>query len=106
MQVQINTDKNIEGSEALTAEVRSVVEGALSRFSEQITRVEVHIGDHNSEKSGPADKRCMIEARLKGHKPAVATHEASSVEEAVDGAADKLKRSLESTLGRLRDKRT
>jgi ribosome-associated translation inhibitor RaiA len=105
MQVQINTDKNIDGREALTAQFRDVVESALSRFSEQITRVEVHVGDHNSTKSGPADKRCMIEARLKGHKPAVATHEASSVEEAVDGAADKLKRSLESTLGRLRDKR-
>ncbi len=105
MQIQINTDSNIEGREALAAEVTAVVEGALSRFSDRITRVEVHLSDENSDKSGQNDKRCMMEARMEGLRPAAVTHTAPTLDEAVDGAADKLKRSLESTLGRLRDKR-
>ena len=32
MQIQINTDHNIEGHEALAAQVSGVVENALSRF--------------------------------------------------------------------------
>ena len=46
MQIQVNTDSNIEGREKLTAHVRSVVESALNRFSDRITRVEVHLSDH------------------------------------------------------------
>lgn len=105
MQVQINTDTNIEGSDALTNHFRDVVESALSRFSDRITRVEVHFRDENSDKRGPADKRCMIEARLQGRPPTAVTHEASTIDDAFDGAVDKLKRSIESTLGRLRDHR-
>jgi hypothetical protein len=41
MQIQINTDHNIEGREALAAHFSEVVERALSRMSDHITRVEV-----------------------------------------------------------------
>jgi len=105
MQIQINTDHNIEGREALAAHVQGVVESVLGRFGEQITRVEVHLSDQNGDKSGQDDKRCMMEARLEGRQPTAVTHSAGTVDEAVDGAADKLKRSLESTLGRLADQR-
>ncbi|MGK2940932.1 MAG: hypothetical protein ACSLFJ_04550 [Immundisolibacter sp.] len=43
MQIQINTDHNIEGHEALAAHVSGVVQSALGRFSDQVTRVEVHL---------------------------------------------------------------
>jgi hypothetical protein len=46
----------------------------------------------------------MKEARLEGRQPIAVTHQAATVEQALEGAADKLKRSIESTLGRLRDK--
>jgi ribosomal subunit interface protein len=105
MQIQINTDSNIEGREKLAAHVKGVVESALSRFSDRITRVEVHLSDENSHKSGQDDKRCMMEARLEGRQPTAVTHQAATLDQAVDGAADKLKRSLESTLERLRDHR-
>jgi ribosome-associated translation inhibitor RaiA len=105
MQIQINTDHNIAGHEALAAQVRGVVENALSRFSDHITRVQVHLSDENGDKSGQNDKRCMMEARLEGHKPIAVTHEAATVNQAVDGAADKLARLIESTLGRLRDQK-
>jgi ribosomal subunit interface protein len=105
MHIQINTDSNIAGREELATHVKSVVERVLSRFRERITRVEVHLSDQNSDKSGQDDKRCMMEARLEGRQPTAVTHQADSLSAAVDGAADKLKRSLESTLERLKDDR-
>jgi hypothetical protein len=103
MQIQINTNSHVAGREKLAVDVRSVVESALSRFGDQITRVEVHISDQNSSKSGPDDKRCVMEARLEGRQPTAATHYAATVDQAVAGAADKLTRLIESTLGRLHD---
>ncbi len=106
MQIQINTDRNIEGHEALATHVSDVVASALSRFSAHITRVEVHLSDENSHKSGQQDKRCMMEARLEGRQPIAATHQAATVDLAVDGAAGKLTRMIEHTLGRLRDQQS
>jgi hypothetical protein len=104
MQVQVNTDSTIEGSEGLATHLRGVVETALGRFIDRITRVEVHLSDQNSDKGGQDDKRCMMEARLEGRQPIAVTHTAATVGEAVDGAAEKLKRSIESTLGSLGDR--
>ena len=87
MQIQINTDHNIGGHQALVAEVSGKVERALSRFSAHITRVEVHLSDENSLKSGQSDKRCMMEARLEGRQPIAVTHQAATLDQAVDGHA-------------------
>ena len=103
MQIQVNTDHSIEGHEALAAQVSGVVESALSRFGDHITRVEVHLSDETSHKRGHNDKRCMMEARFKGHQRSAVTHQAATLDQAVDGAADKLTRVIESTLGRLHD---
>jgi ribosome-associated translation inhibitor RaiA len=103
MQIQVNTDHSIEGHEALAAQVSGVVESALSRFGDHITRVEVHLSDETSHKRGHNDKRCMMEARFKGHQRSAVTHQAATLDQAVAGAADKLTRVIESTLGRLRD---
>ncbi len=103
MQIQVNTDNNVEGSEQLESHVRSMLESALNRFSDRITRVEVHLGDENGRKSGQADKRCMMEVRVEGRQPTAVTHHAATVEQAIDGAMDKLVSSIDTTLGRLRD---
>ena len=103
MQIQINTDHNIEGGEKLAAHFSTVVEGALEQFSDRITRVEIHLSDQNAGKSGQEDKRCMMEARLEGRQPITVTHSAASLDQAVDGAAHKLTRLIEGTLGRLHD---
>jgi hypothetical protein len=47
----------------------------------------------------------MVEARLEGRQPTAVTHQAASLGDAVEGAANKLKRSPESTLERLKDDR-
>jgi len=104
MQIQINTGHNIEGHEALATQVSGVVESALSRVSDHITRVEVHLSDENGNKQGENDKRCMMEARLEGRQPIAVTHQAATLDQAVDGAADKLSRLIESTLGRRHDR--
>lgn len=104
MQIQIHTDSNIDGRDALADQIKGVVEHALSRFSDRITRVEVHLNDESSHKSGPKDIRCMMEARLEGRPPGAVTHHAATVEQSVGGAAHKLTRLIEGTLGRLRDK--
>ncbi|MBK5257457.1 MAG: HPF/RaiA family ribosome-associated protein [Vicinamibacteria bacterium] len=101
MQIQINTDKNVDGHEQFAAQARSVVEGAIDRFRDRITRVEVHISDQNGKKSGQNDKRCVMEARMEGRTPAAVTHDAATVEDAVDGAAEKLARAIEHTIDRL-----
>ena len=106
MQIQINTDRHIEGHEALAAQVSGVVESALSRISDSITRVEVHLSDENSAKKGGNDDiRCVMEARLEGRQPSAVTHQAATVDQAVAGAAEKLTRMIESTLGQLRDEK-
>lgn len=105
MKIQLNTDVNIEGTEALAARVRATVEDALDRFSEHITRVEIHLSDENAGKSGPKDHRCMLEARLQGRQPVAVTEQAPTLDQAVNGASHKLARLLDSTLGRLHDHR-
>lgn len=105
MQIQINSDHNLQGGEPLATSVRATVEDALSRFSAHITRVEVHLGDENAGKAGSNDKRCMMEARLQGLAPVAVTEHAPTVAQAIDGAAERLVHRLEHTLGRLQDLR-
>ncbi len=101
MQVQIYTDKNIEGSEQLTHEVQAAVEATLGRFGEQLTRVEVHLSDENGHKSRGEDKKCVMEARPAGMQPVAVTHVAATLDQAVGGATEKMERLLDSTFGRL-----
>jgi ribosome-associated translation inhibitor RaiA len=105
MQIQVNTDHNIEGHERLAARITSVVENALDKVSDHITRVEVHMSDENSNKKGGKDMRCVMEARLEHHQPIAVTCLAVTLDQAVDGAADKLLRAVENTLGRLHTQR-
>lgn len=107
MQIQINADQNIEVHEELADEISGIVDNALSRFSDHITRVEVHISDENSDKKiGHDAMRCMMEARLENYQPIAVTHQDETVSQAIDGAADKLARLIEHTLGRLHDQKS
>ena len=69
MKIQVNTDDSIQGDEILSQRVGDEISSRLGRFSDQITRIEVHLSDENAEKGGGSDKRCVIEARLEGRKP-------------------------------------
>lgn len=105
MQININTDKTIERHSGLDEHVETVVKSAIARFGEQITRVEVHLSDDLSQKSADGNNRCMLEARVTNYQPIAVTEHAATLHQAISGAADKLKRALDSALGRLHDKR-
>jgi ribosomal subunit interface protein len=107
MQVLLNSDHNIRGDLRLTDIVEGEVERVLGRFDDYVTRVEVHLNDVNSPtKTGSDDKRCQMEARIKGLDPVSATHHAPSLMEAISGACEKLERALERHLGRLEGRKT
>lgn len=61
-----------------------------------VTRLEVHLSDQNGGKSGQRDKRCVMEARLEGRQPIAASDDATTLDQAVRGAADKLARLIDS----------
>ncbi|MCA1242916.1 HPF/RaiA family ribosome-associated protein [Stappia stellulata] len=100
MQIQINTDENIDGGDDLTARVSSEIHTRLDRYSQHITRIEVHLSDEDGNKSGAPAKRCLIEARLEGRQPEAVSEQAATLESAYSGAAKKLQRALETTLGK------
>lgn len=104
MQVHTHTNRTIEGSEFLSAQVDAAVTGALGRLADHVTRVDVHLSDENGEKGGADDKRCVMEARFEGRPPSAVTHQAATVEQAILGAADKLARLLETTLEKIRSR--
>ncbi|KPU93898.1 ribosomal subunit Interface protein [Variovorax paradoxus] len=105
MQIQVNTSNGIDNKEALERWADTEIQQQLQRFRDDVTRVEVHLSDENHEKAGERDKCCVMEARLAHHQPLAVKQHASSMDEAFRGASDKLKRLLDSTLGRLHNHR-
>ena len=105
MQIQVNASNGIENKETLERWADGEIKSGLSRFVEDVTRVEVHLSDETTGKSGGGDKRCTMEARLAHHQPVAVTNDAPTLDEAFRGAAGKLKRLLEHTLAKLDHKR-
>ena len=103
MLIQFNTDNNINGSERLNEYFETTISEALSRFSSQITRIEVHLKDENSNKEGLNDKRCMLEARVEGLQPIAVSSNADTIEQAVKGALGKLKSAIDTAVGKLKN---
>lgn len=103
MQIQLNTDANVEGRESLAAWLEGELKDKLTRFGDHITRIEVHLSDANAARAGEDDKRCTLEARLAGRAPVAVSHDAAKVADAFRGATDKLQRKLDTVLGRGRD---
>ena len=102
MTIQLNTDKNLRVHEGFGTKLDDLLSKELSRFSEHITRLEVHLSDENGSKEGINDKRCLLEARLEGRQPIAVSGLANTYELAVNSAIDKLKTSLDTILGRIR----
>lgn len=104
MQVLLHTDNHIEGNSRLTSHVENLVQNALDRFGERITRVEVTLTDRNSsQKSGAHDKRCVMEARLAGLQPISVTSAEESIDLALDTAIAKLEKTVAKTFDKLDD---
>ena len=104
MQVQVNTDDHIDGSDSLAQWITTEARTRLSRFQDQVTRLEVFLADVDAGKSGANDKRCRVEARIAGRQPITVTEDADKTATAFLGAVDKLTRALDTDLGRLKDR--
>lgn len=104
MDVQINTANDVAGREALTRQLEETVRTRLSRFSERLTRVEVHVGDENGDRGGD-DKRCVIEVRPAGRDPISVTDQAGSIDQATSGALAKVATALDRAFGKITDRK-
>lgn len=102
MTIQINTDNHIEGHDRMEEYFKGILEEQLKRFDDHITRIEVHLGDENSDKFGTDDKRCLIETRLAGKQPIAVTNHSDSTEKSFMGAVDKMKKVLGTTFDKLK----
>ncbi|MES2664132.1 MAG: HPF/RaiA family ribosome-associated protein [Pseudomonadota bacterium] len=105
MIIQVHTDNHIKGSERMAEKVKAMTEDTLGHLTSHITRLEIHVSDENSSKGGAADKRCKMEARLKEHQSIAVSDDAEIVDQAIAGAADKLKSAIDRVLGKLHDRR-
>lgn len=105
MTIQFNTDHNIHFSAEHRAPFIDLIEEELNRFNDQITRIEVHLSDEDSSKNSKNDIKCLLEARLAGREPVVVSNLANSKHEAIEGAIEKLKNSLDTMIGRMNDQR-
>ena len=102
MKIEVNTDRHIESSQRLIDYCKSTLEAEFSRFDEFITRIDVHLSDENGAKGGDNDKRCLLEAKLKGLSTVTTSNNASNIDDALSGAIDKMSSVLDSTISKHR----
>ena len=100
MLIEVRTDGNINGGEQFFDRVKAELRTALHRYGDRIRRLDVHFSDAVGNKTSHDDKCCMIEARLDDREPIVVTHQESSMDQAIHGAVHKLKKSIDSALGK------
>ncbi len=93
MKILINYG-DIDGSDALGEHVTECIDAALARFTDRITRVEVHLRDDKQKRRGPDDKRCTMEVRPAGDKPLAVEARAGDIYVAATECAEKLQRAV------------
>lgn len=92
--------KDLERTDAIEQHAHDAANKQLGRFAGRLTRVEIHISDENAHKSGPDDKKVLIEARPKGFDPLVVDDTGSDLYKTIDSAAAKMHRVLETTFAK------
>jgi len=101
MQILLHSDSHTDGGHLMAEHLQKVVQDAMARFAERVTRVEAHLSDANSQaKSGDSDIHCTLEARLVGHDAIVVKDHAGNAHQAIEGAVRKLKRAVGTELAK------
>ncbi len=95
---------SIRVTEELEEKLSGFIKKSLKRFSNRITRVEVHLEDENSNKGGKDDKRCSIEVRPDNLDPIIVTSKSDNYIQAVREAAEKSKASLDKAISLLSER--
>jgi ribosome-associated translation inhibitor RaiA len=101
MTIQLNADNNLSIHQEFRMKLNDMLTGELERFSDQITRLEVHLSDEDGPKKSLNDKRCLLEARLVGLNPVAVSNYSDTHENSVSGAIDKLISALDRKIGKL-----
>ena len=105
MQVQVHADDSIQGGESLAQWAQEEINTKLARLKEYVVRVEVFLTEVDALKTtGGPGKRCLMETRATGRPPIAVNAEAEKVKDAFSAAIEKLKRAVETDLGKLKDK--
>ena len=104
MTIQFNADNNLTIHESFRDKLHELLTSELDRFVENLTRLEVHLSDENGSKHGTEDKKCLLEARVKNRQPVIVTAHASNYELAVNYAAEKLKKTLNSMFEKMHER--
>lgn len=102
MQIQINPGE-VEVSPAIEERIEQEVQHALNRFTDQVTRVEVHLRNLNGPKHG-VDKRCLMEVRLAGLDPFAVEEDADDLYQAIHLASKKLERAVKHKVERHKER--
>ena len=100
MQILVNSDGNITADSRVVSFVNTEAEMALGRYKRKLERLEFHLSDVNSHKSGTHDKRCVVEARPTGHPPVAVSMAARNLRISIRGSLSKLRTSLDRCFGK------
>ena len=96
MDFQFNTDNNIDGSQQVADSIESSLRDTLSRHTDQLTRLIVHVREETADRY-----TATLEARIEGQQPQAVTGTGGSVDGAAMDAGDKMQRLLKSHFGKL-----
>jgi hypothetical protein len=106
MQVLLHADPHTDGRHQMAQHVETLVKDSLSRFGEQVTRVEAHLSDAISHvKTQPDEIHCAMEARLVGIEPVVVKGRAGNAHQAIRDAVTKLQRAVSTALAKREPRR-
>lgn len=100
MKITVNSDSSIAMNASLAKRIMGEAAEVLDRFSDRLTRVEIHLTDVDGGKTGKVDKRCLVEVRATRIQPLVASAHGKELPAAVREAMGKILRALNSALGK------
>ncbi len=101
MQVLLHADHNTDGRHQMAEHLEVVVQAALERFGDRVTRVEAYLSDADSNaKAGAEAIHCTIEARLVGLAAVVVKDHAGNAHQAIESAVHKLTRAIGSAISK------
>jgi ribosome-associated translation inhibitor RaiA len=100
MKILINSDSSIAMNAKLAKYIVGQAAELLDRFSDRLTRVEIHLSGIGKGKGGKVDQRCRVEARAARMKPLVASARSKEMQTSVNQALRKMVRALNTSLGK------
>ena len=105
MQIQLQTDSNIDSNIGLRHHVEQVIRKSLQPYRHQIMRASVHLSDVNASRADKNDKRCVVEFHISGVQPMAVQAESDTVHRVLDKAAKKLRHVVSSMHAKQHKKR-